>query len=94
MNEVNIKDCRTCPMRQEDPAYSDRDFTYFCNLDDGKKDKIILQLAPESVQSDKTFLPENCPMKENEYEIKLVVNEETTKVTKIKSLPVKEKENS
>lgn len=70
---IEVKDCRTCPMRQEDATLSDRDFSYLCNMEK----KVLLQLAPESVTSEQTFLPEQCPLKENNFEIRLEGSEPT-----------------
>lgn len=71
---IEVKDCRTCPMRQEDPNLSNsRDFSYLCNMEK----KVLLQLAPESVTSEQTFLPEQCPLKANNFEIRLIGSEPT-----------------
>lgn len=80
---IKVKDCRTCPMRQEDATLSDRDFSYLCNMEK----KVLLQLAPESVQSEQTFLPEECPLKKNNFEIRLIGSEPTV----INQVPIKEK---
>ena len=86
--KIEVKDCRTCPFRQEDAAYSTSDYTWFCNQQKG----VILQLTPQEAGSQETFLPEKCPLKTQNFEVVLEGSEPVTKEKKPRK-PRKKKED-
>jgi len=88
--KIEVKDCRTCPFRQEDANYSTSDYTWFCNQQKG----VMLQLTPQEAGSENSFLPEKCPLKTQSFEVMLEGSEtEVAEKKKIQRKPRKKKED-
>lgn len=87
MNQsIEVKDCRTCPFRQEDAMLDNRKFSYYCN----QNKNILLQLEPEEVTSEVNYLPELCPLKKDSFEIRLIGSIPLPATEESIKIPIKE----